>query len=173
MEVIWKDIPGFEGLYQASINGEIRSLVVTNQHGVFARERIVKPHDNGNGYLRLSLYKNKTEKWFYVHRLVALTYLVKKENANIVNHLDHNTYNNAPINLAWCTQKENVNYSLDNGRNKQCIKIAVTSKFDNDKKFFRSMRSASLFLNKSDNYIQVALKNNKHDNKEFSWEVIK
>lgn len=117
---VWKDIAGFEGFYQVSNHGRVRSLTRTqlspNGLGGFVMRtingRLMGPTDSGNGYLIVSLTKvGCKRKKYYVHRLVADAFIPKRENCDIVNHLDHNRANNRVENLEWCSQTENTRYS--------------------------------------------------------------
>ena len=118
----WKDIKGFEGIFKISNLGRIKSLAryVGDYRGKrLKREKILKPSDNGNGYLVLKVNtdngKGKT-KVFYVHRLVAEHFIPNPLNKKYVNHLDFNKYNNVCTNLEWCSQQENVIYSKERMR---------------------------------------------------------
>ena len=113
---IWKDIKGFEGFYQVSNAGDVRSIAVRRSiHGslhIVKRIREMAPYDNGNGYLMVQLKSNNTVTPVGVHRLVAEAFVHRRgEDKVIVNHKDHNTKNNIAENLEWVTQRENVNYS--------------------------------------------------------------
>lgn len=127
MQEVWKDIKGFEGIYQISNFGNVRSLdrrVVNHKNGAtrIVPGMILSPWDNGNGYLVVSLNDKRKRKNFYVHRIVAEHFIDNPENKPCVNHLDYNKYNNCVSNLEWCTQIENVSHSIDNMRRhrKQC-----------------------------------------------------
>ena len=113
MEEIYKDIEGFEGLYQVSNKGNVKSLV--NNKGV-AREKLLKLVNIGNGYLRVILCKDKTRKRFFVHRLVANAFLPNPTNLPCVNHIDECSTNNFVTNLEWCTHKYNCNFGTRNER---------------------------------------------------------
>ena len=78
---IWKDIPGYEGLYQVSNLGEVKSL---------GREVLLKPIRNKKGYLLVALYKNHIRKFKLIHRLVAQTFLSNSNDLPQVNHKDEN-----------------------------------------------------------------------------------
>lgn len=107
MEEIYKDIEGYEGLYQISNKGNVKSFVDNN--GV-AREKVLKLCINCRGYLKVVLCKNKTRKNYAVHRLVANAFLPNPQNLPCVNHKDECKTNNVVTNLEWCTQKYNCNY---------------------------------------------------------------
>lgn len=108
MEEVYKDIEGYEGLYQVSNLGNVKSLV--DNKGV-AREKILKPGIVSNGYLQVNLCKNKTIKHFLVHRLVANAFLPNPNNFPIINHKDECKTNNVVSNLEWCTYKYNLEYN--------------------------------------------------------------
>lgn len=106
----WKDIPGFEGLYEASTSGEIRSIKRVVYNGVanhVLKERILKPIPNGTGYFGVCLRKDNCSKRMYVHRLVAMAFLRTKNYLLEVNHIDGNRANNNVLNLEWVTRSEN------------------------------------------------------------------
>lgn len=107
MEEIWKDIPDYEGIYQASNLGNIKSL----KFGSTGKERILKPTLNNCGYLRVCLHKNKKQKVRSVHQLVAITFLNHKPCGMelVVNHKNFIRVDNRLENLEIVTARENVN----------------------------------------------------------------
>lgn len=105
---IWKDISDYEGKYQISSFGRIKSL---NYRGT-GTEKIMTPGVTQGGYLKIKLRKNGSLKWFSVHRLVASIFITNPNNLPDVNHKDHNRQNNNADNLEWMTTKENTRYSL-------------------------------------------------------------
>lgn len=111
---MWKDIAGYEGLYQVSDQGEIRSLDKTLQirpNCIITRKgKIMKPEVSNKGYLRIILYKNDKKKHFSIHRLVAKAFIPNPENLDTINHKDENKFNNAADNLEWMSLKSNINY---------------------------------------------------------------
>lgn len=106
MDEVYKDIEGFEGLYQVSNLGNVKSLNYNNTK----KEKLLKPIINSNGYKRVSLYKNKTRKTYDVHRLVAQSFIENPNNLPCINHKDESRTNNIVTNLEWCTYKYNTNY---------------------------------------------------------------
>lgn len=112
---MWVPITNYENLYEVSNFGRIKSLKKwdVSKKEYVDEQTIIKPFDNGNGYLVVGLRKNKRRKNMYIHRLVADAFLTKKDGCNVVNHIDHNTKNNNVRNLEWCTQKQNVLYSAN------------------------------------------------------------
>lgn len=115
---VWKPINGYDGLYEISNLGRVKSLekVVYRSRGrSFIREEsIMKPQTKHNRYPAISLYKNKKVKTFMVHRLVAEAFIPNPENKREVNHKDYDKTNNAVENLEWVTRKENIGYSICN-----------------------------------------------------------
>lgn len=105
MEEIWKDIEGFEGRYQISSLGRVKSFLVDTENGM-----ILKPMVCTNGYLRIDLRNNGKYYKFLVHRVVAETFLPNPNNFEYVNHKDESRDNNCVDNLEWCTPKYNANY---------------------------------------------------------------
>jgi hypothetical protein len=111
---IWKDIIGYEGIYQISTLGNVKSL--GNQFT--KKEKMLKQKLDRNGYNSISLCKNGDAKHFLIHRLVAISFLYKKENKDYVNHLDGVKTNNNINNLEWVTASENQKHAFANGLNK-------------------------------------------------------
>ena len=131
MKEIWADIKDFEGLYQVSNLGRIRTPYLRNGWGTFVKERILVGCDNGNGYLCVNLYKGKKRHVRYVHRLVAEAFCEKRQGCNQVNHLDYDRGNNVWTNLEWCTQAENNKYSAERmkGVKSNCKKSITGEKY--------------------------------------------
>lgn len=100
---IWKDIPYYDGLYQISNYGRIKSFCKGD-------EQYKVQHDNGRGYLSVKLYKNGKMKNEYVHRLVALTFIPNPNGLPQVNHKDEDKQNNHVDNLEWCDARYNNTY---------------------------------------------------------------
>lgn len=123
---VWKDIKGYEGYYQVSNLGRVKSVnrrVVNHKSGStrFTEGIILSPCDNGNGYLVVSLRKDGKRKNAYMHRIVAEAFVENRENKPNINHKDYNTKNNVATNLEWCTQKENVAYSVSHMRKPKTV----------------------------------------------------
>ena len=108
-EEIWCPIKGYEGIYEVSDQGRVRSMK-------FGKERILKPGKIQNGYLKVNLWKNGEMKQCKVHRLVAQTFIPNPQNLTEVNHKDENKTNNSVQNLEWCDRKYNCNYGTRNQR---------------------------------------------------------
>lgn len=113
---IWRDVVGYEGLYQVSNYGNVKSLSreVNNGNGTyFTKEKILKPMENHKGYLGVELQ----DKWHFIHRIVATTFIENPENKPQVNHIDCDKKNNRVENLEWCTNSENQIHAYKNGLN--------------------------------------------------------
>ena len=113
---IWKDVEGYEGLYQVSNLGRVKSLEKIDASGHRLKEIIMKADTSNGRYLRVSFYKDKKNRVFSIHRLVAKAFIPNPNDLPCVNHKDENTFNNCASNLEWCTQKYNCNYGTRNKR---------------------------------------------------------
>ena len=118
---IWKDIPNYEGLYQVSNIGNVRTLdkyvnsSIKNNDKVKRKSQILKQY-NKRGYLQVTLTVNNKRHYFGVHRLVAQAFIPNPNNFPQVNHKDENPLNNNVKNLEWCTAKYNCNYGSRNSK---------------------------------------------------------
>ena len=125
MEEIWKDIKGYEGCYQVSSSGRIKSIerIVRGPSGnKKIKSRILKEFKNQFGYYMVSLFKNGKHKNFQVHRLVAHSFILNPLNLPQVNHIDGNKENNCVDNLEWITNRDNVIHAYKNNL-RETIKI--------------------------------------------------
>ena len=110
MEEIWKDIKNYEGIYQVSSLGNVRSLDMQVWSGTVyytKKGRVLKAGINRNGYYTVVLCKDRIQKSYDVHRLVAMTFIENNLNKKAVNHIDSNKLNNCISNLEWVTDREN------------------------------------------------------------------
>lgn len=112
MKEIWKDIEGYEGLYQVSNFGNVYS---------FLTKKKLKP-GNDKGYLKVNLSKQKKVKQFTMHRLVAKAFIPNPNNYPIINHKDENPSNNHVNNLEWCDYRYNNNYGTMKERISKTLK---------------------------------------------------
>lgn len=137
MEEIWKDVCGYEGLYQVSNLGNVRSLdrfeLLKNNVSRRRKGRMLKQQVDKDGYLVVGFTKEAKHYYFKVHRLVATAFLENSENYNQVNHKDENKGNNVVTNLEWCDAKYNTNYGTRNMRLTGRIYTAETRKKISDK----------------------------------------
>ena len=115
----WRDVAGYEGRYQVSSMGRVKSLErkVPKRNGErTVKERFLKPSDDGRGYLRVDLYAGGKRKRFKVHRLVCQAFHDNPDNKSDVNHINENKTDNRACNLEWCTCKQNINHGTHNER---------------------------------------------------------
>lgn len=119
MKETWKDIVGFEGLYQISNMGRVKVLekkLKTRNGFAIRREKIMKPVKKDNNYLFVRLTnKEGLKKCLYVHRLVAIHFIPNPENKPDVNHKRSNKSDNRFFRLEWCTKSENLIHSFKQG----------------------------------------------------------
>ena len=113
-EEIWRPIEGYEGLYEVSNTGRVKSLnrYVKGKGESYSLQkgRVLSPGKDKNGYLFVILTCNGKRKMFLVHRLIAQTFILNPDNLPQVNHKDEDKSNNRVENLEWCTAKYNNNY---------------------------------------------------------------
>lgn len=125
----WRDIKGFEGLYQISNYGRIKRLsywreyIGKNQYTTFTSKYFIEEHIlrvKIDRYCRVQLYKNKDDSKFYlIHQLVAQEFIPNIDNKPVVDHKNNDTYDNRINNLQWATHKENADYAWERGREKK------------------------------------------------------
>ena len=125
---VWKDIKGFEGLYQISNLGRVRSLDrPVKQRGnsiQIKKGKIIVQSKNHKGYPTTNMSKGNKRYGRPTHRLVAETFIPNPENKDQVNHIDGDKLNNSVENLEWMTGKENIRHAIENGLMKFDVKIA-------------------------------------------------
>lgn len=138
MEEIWKDIAGWEGLYQVSTCGRVKSLK-------YGKERILKQSKNSSGYLTVSLYIEGKTLSKVVHRLVAIAFIPNPENKIEVNHIDEDKKNNRLENLNWMTSKENSNWGTRIERQVKSISKPIKVIYQDDT--YEIWESATVFAN--------------------------
>lgn len=118
MKEEWREIKGFEDRYEVSNLGRVRSkpryTVVTNKKGTRFRRKmqskILKPSDNGCGYMHVILTSGKQKFGKYIHRLVCDAFIPNPENLSTVNHISENKLDNRAENLEWMSLKDNINF---------------------------------------------------------------
>lgn len=115
---IWKDIQGYEGIYQISNLGNVKSLSRTIYRkcgNYISKEKLLKQHVGTTGYYIVDLKKNGKRRTFKVHRLVAKAFLSELKDKPFVNHKDGDKLNNSVSNLEWCSQQENMQHAVSTG----------------------------------------------------------
>lgn len=162
MQEIWKDVVGYEGLYQVSNLGRVKSLSkfhCTSKNysslGYWSKEKILKPIIGVQGYLYVNLYKNKKHNFKRIHILVAQSFIKNPNKFSMVNHKDENVMNNVVSNLEWCDNKYNLNYGTAQERkaqkhNKPILQLDLNGNFIKE---YESITQASKELNIKIDYI--------------------
>ena len=161
MSEIWKPIVGYEGLYEVSSFGRIRSVV---------NGWLLTP-DEARGYLRVTLYKNGARNRQPVHRLVAMAFLPNPRNKTTINHIDEDKSNNCVSNLEWCTPKENCNHGNRNKKISRGISKPVKqlSKAGKLLAIWESMTIASKVLGISLSEISVCTREHHKSAGGYKW----
>jgi len=148
MNVSWKPIKNYEGLYEISNHGIIKSLehININSLGVKSifKTKILNPPPNNKGYLVVQLMKSGKRKTFSIHRLVAFTFILNPQNKPEVNHKDGIKTNNKVNNLEWSTKSENgqhaYNIGLNKGSGKSVLQFTKSNEYINE---YKSIHNAS------------------------------
>ena len=145
----WKPVVGFEGRYEVSNLGRVRSFerTVIDKRG---RRRvfpgvIIMPYLRDNGRLIIGLWKNGSKKNYFLHRIVAMAFLPNPDNLPCINHKDENPQNNRVENLEWCTVAYNLNYGTRIERlriNNRTVAVIGTDKNGNEH-YFSSRNEAA------------------------------
>lgn len=145
----WKQIKGYEGLYEVSDTGKVR------RDG-----RLIKgyPNNRGRGYWCIDLCKEGKRKRFTAHKLVAQAFLPKVPGKNQVNHIDGNPKNNHINNLEWVTNQENTIHAYNKGLNSKALKICIEDLKSGVCTIYPTMRQASVALGYSVGWLYWAFK---------------
>ena len=179
---IWKDIPGYEGIYQASTFGNIRTAegkITSNKRYAVRRwkQRILKPKspksDGYRGDLRVSLWKDGISKDFLVARLVAMTWVQGYSDGMTVNHIDGNYLNNRIDNLEWVSLRDNIRKGFETGLfSKSQTKVRL---IDENQNYidFASLSEASRYLSRNNGYLSNRIKKSKLFAKALDGEVFR
>lgn len=185
MEKIWKDIKGYEGLYQISNLGRVKSLkrkVYAGRNTLrWQDERILSNNKtNGHGYKIVALSKENRSQNKYIHRLVAEAFLDNPNNYKYINHKDENKDNNCVNNLEFCTAQYNATYrdlhirnGLKNRNNRLSKKIYQLDDDNNIIKEYPSISEASRQLNVSIQAISDCLNGKTKHSCGYKWEFVK
>ena len=149
-----KAIVGYEGLYEVDKDGNVYSIV----HDAHRRKRQLRAYPNESGYMKVNLYDvtGKCKKK-YIHRLVAEAFVPNPDNLPVVNHIDCDKANNHVNNLEWCTQKDNIAHSIKNNLQSN-QKTSVYDEYDKKTRYFDSMRKASMWIGKYENFVSIQRK---------------
>lgn len=158
---IWKPVVGYEGLYEVSNWGRVKSLK-------FGKERILKLIKDKDGYFIVNLYKNKKIKSFRVHRLVAEAFIDNPDNLPQVNHKDENPSNNVVSNLEWCNAKYNINFGTRSKKVSKKLSKPVLQ-YTLDGEFVREWKSYSECKRNGFNHVDMVCRGKQKSCGGFIW----
>lgn len=181
---VWKDVEGYEGYYQVSNLGRVRSLdrTVKQQEGftqnIKGNIKDITPRKDG--YIQITLYKNNKGERHYIHRLVAKAFIRNPKGFEIINHIDEKPSNNYYKNLEWCDHQYNLTYGdkVERVTNSEGYKIR-TQKLrkpiyvidkEGNRKWYDSLTSAARELNLDTASITACLKGRNQTHKGYSYE---
>ena len=170
MQEEWKDIEGYEGLYMVSSEGRVKRL----QSKGCKQERILKPINNGYGYLRVTLFKDGKHITHRIHRLVANTFIPNPENKPEVNHIDEDKENNCVDNLEWCTRKYNCNHGTRTERSAktQSKPVLAISKDKKSYLYFNSAKDAERLRGFNHSSIASCCRDKRKTHKGYTWQYV-
>jgi hypothetical protein len=112
---VWKEVPQYEDYLLISNFGNVKTKTRQKTNGVIEKQKILTQKEKVNGYLEIGVRVNKKKKYFLVHRLVAIAFLIKVDGLEYVNHKNGNKKDNKVENLEWCTAKQNSQHAHANG----------------------------------------------------------
>lgn len=152
MDELWKPIPGFDGMYEVSNLGRVKSCKRERKSKAGSisqvQERILKPRSDKNGYLEVALSKDGKLHYFRCHRLVADAFIPNPNHFPVINHKDEDVTNNVVNNLEWCSVSYNTRYSV----------YKVSQKVVFDGVVFPSIKALARHLNVDSRSIRYRLK---------------
>lgn len=172
----WKDIKGYEGIYQVSNQGNVKSLdryiLGEDEVKYFRKGTLIKFYET-NGYLRVNLHKNcKTEKML-VHRIVAMAFIPNPNNLPEINHMDENRKNNYASNLEWCDRNYNLHYGTCMERRINSMPKKEFYQKDMNGNIIKKWRGLKEFERKTGMYarmVRKCCKGEKKSYKGYLWE---
>lgn len=171
MKEIWKNVIGYESLYEISNQGHVRSLGNFEMpNGGKHPPKAISPVVHKQGYFVVRLYKNHKQKSLFVHRLIAQAFIPNPLNLKFVNHIDGNKQNNSISNLEWITASGNVNHAYVMGLNPLPISVILTRKSDGAKLKSYSTVNASQCIGKNKSYISKMARKGIFENELYRWE---
>lgn len=147
MEEIWKDIIGWNGLYQVSNLGRVKRIYLVSK-----KTKILKPSPFIGGYWIATLCNEGRAKKFYIHRLVAIAFIPNPNNDPQVNHKDGNKKNNYWLNLEWNSSKKNIEHSYRFGLAKIGEKRTSSKLTDNQAKEIKYLNPLLTYIEMSKIY---------------------
>ena len=171
MKEIWKEIKGYEGLYQVSNLGRVKSLKRYVNHSSNSKrivnEKLLKPVVDNTKYYVVSLWKKNKHLRPHIHRLVAEAFIPNPQNKPHINHIDGNKLNNCINNLEWCTPRENVVHAYKTGLNQNHRTINQYDLNGNFIKTWSSIKDAQSFYKTS--HIGECCRGTRNQTKTYIW----
>lgn len=169
---IWKDVSGYEGLYQVSNMGRVRSISHHARNNInggvrLTKGQILSQYKMPNGYLQVQLSKNEKREKHYVHRLVANAFLSNKNNCSDVNHIDGDKNNNLVGNLEWCSHSENQIHMVKSGITRKALPVLCLE----TNKSYSSMSEAERETGINRHMIKESCQNGK-SYKGYNWRFV-
>jgi hypothetical protein len=163
MKEVWKDIPGYEDIYQASTHGRIRTVEGKRTYSIKHGERTwksrilkYKGHNPQTGN-RVSLWRDKQHKDYLVARLIGFTFLgIPVDEKMTINHKDGNRFNNKVENLEWLSLADNIRHAFENDL--MPLKPVTLVDSEGHEHMFKSRSQASRYLGHNEKYISNAIK---------------
>lgn len=156
---IWKDIIGYEGLYQVSSFGRVKSLerICEMRYGFTRKvpEKIRSLNPDKDGYLKINLHMNGETNRYMVHRLIALLFIPNTKDAPVVNHINGIKNDNRVDNLEWATISENTKHGFD-----KLNRIPVAGKNHYSSKVVIQLSKDGFFLNSFETITEAAKQTN-------------
>lgn len=167
MKEKWRDVVDYEGIYEVSNKGRVRThknkTTYTKKHGVrHWKQRYLKDKTPNGRDVRVSLWKDGKHKDFLVHRLVAFAFIPVVKGKEYINHIDGNPKNNNVENLEWCNHLENNRHAFETGLMHTNMAVKLINHLGIEYEFI-SMSRASQFLGRNNGYISTKLKRNRKE----------
>lgn len=171
----WRDVKGYEGLYQVSNLGRIKSLSNKSNH----KETKILSLSKVQGYMHVALYKNSKQKIYKVHRLVAMAFLNNPLNLPQVNHINGKKDDNTISNLEWISAKDNARHAhriglahaqkgAENNRSKKVIQMSMDNK---PIVIFYGMREAERVTGIGHSYISLCCRGKMKSAGGYKWKL--
>lgn len=165
----WKEVYGYDYLFEVSNQGRIRTKYYNNK-GYQKDYREIIPLDNGHGYLRLNIKRNRKQITVYIHKLVAEYFIDNPNGYTEINHKDENKLNNSADNLEWCVHKYNANYGT--AKYRRAEKARKRIRCIENGKVYASMSKAAADVNVGITAISNCLNGRSKSCAGYTWEYV-
>lgn len=166
---IWKPIEGYEGVYEVSNLGNVKSL----NYARTKKPNLLTQHADKDGYMKVTLYKKTGNKLVFVHRLVAKAFIPNPNNFPLINHKDEIKSNNSVENLEWCTLRYNYDYGTGVQRRTDKLSMRIVAILpDGAKEYYPSQNEAARQLKCSQACISECINGKQHTAQGRVWEEI-